>query len=229
VWNARGKHTLGRIQKLERPKTWDTSTMKQKLISILSVLLVAVFAATERPSFLGKHTIECSEERKIGTPVDSFNGVTVYYNGPISNVSGRNLAEDNYNLGLKYQCVEFVKRYYYEYYRHKMPDSYGHAKDFFDDNLNDGVFNEKRALTQYRNPSQSQPKVGDLVIFGGHISNRYGHVAIISNVSEEEIEIIQQNPGKSKKSRVNILVSFQNGLWHINNGRILGWLRKNTV
>jgi surface antigen len=200
--------------------------MKQKLLSVLSVLIVAVFAATGKSWILDKHTIKCSNERAIGTPVDSFNEVTVYYNGPISNVSGRNLTEDNYNLGLKYQCVEFVKRYYYEYYRHKMPDSYGHAKDFFDDEIKDGEISEKRALTQYRNPSKSQPKVGDLVIFDGHGGNPYGHVAIISGVKRDSIEIIQQNPGPYEASRVGIPVSFRNGLWHITHGQILGWLRK---
>jgi surface antigen len=136
------------------------------------------------------------------------------------------MTEDEYNLGQQYQCVEFVKRYYYEYYHHKMPNSFGHAKDFFDNNLKDGEINKDRALVQYRNPGKSQPKVGDLVVFG---KNRYGHVAIISDVKEREIEIIQQNPGKFKKSRINIPVNFQEGLWHIDQRRILGWLRKEEI
>ncbi|MCL1826253.1 MAG: CHAP domain-containing protein [Betaproteobacteria bacterium] len=192
--------------------------MKRKLLLILGVLILAaiVFIMIENTQVFSDHM--------IGDVIDNFNGVNVYYNGSVSNVSGRNVTADNYNLGQKYQCVEFVKRYYYEYYHHKMPDSYGHAKDFFNSNLKDGDFNEKRALTQYRNPSQSQPKVGDLLIFGG---NRYGHVAIISEVKDDEIEIIQQNPGLFEKSRINIPVNFQNGLWSIEKSRILGWLRKN--
>ncbi|MFA0963395.1 hypothetical protein AB9P05_16445 [Roseivirga sp. BDSF3-8] len=50
-------------------------------------------------------------------------------------VSGRNLTPDGYNLGLKYQCGEFMKRYYYLHLNHKMPDSYGHARDFFNPSL----------------------------------------------------------------------------------------------
>jgi surface antigen len=198
--------------------------MKRKILSALGILVligIIVFVVIEKTHMFDKHA--------IGEPIDSLNGVVVYYNGSVSNVSGRNLTADNYNIGQKYQCVEFVKRYYYEYYHHKMPDSYGHAKDFFDNSLEDGELNKKRALTQYRNPGQSQPKVGDLVIFGAHVSNRYGHVAIVSDVKESEIEIIQQNPGKTKKSRINIPISFQDGLWHINNGRIVGWLRKNDA
>jgi surface antigen len=206
----------------------DRLDMKRKFLFVLSTLIsaVAVFAVIEKNRIFDKHTGKCSNERAIGTPIDSFNGVIVYYNGPISNVSGRNLTEDNYNLGLKYQCVEFVKRYYYEHYRHKMPDSYGHAKDFFDNEVKDGEMSKKRALIQYRNPSQSQPKIGDLVIFDAHGANPYGHVAIISDVKRDKIEIIQQNPGPYEKSRVNLPVSFRNGSWRIDHGQILGWLRK---
>jgi hypothetical protein len=51
----------------------------------------------------------------IGQQIDSLNGVSVFYNGSFGNISGRNITKDGYNLGLKYQCVEFVKRYYYEH------------------------------------------------------------------------------------------------------------------
>ena len=164
--------------------------------------------------------------RTIGEQIDSLNGVAVFYNGGISNVSGRNVTNDGYNLGLKYQCVEFVKRYYYEHLQHKMPDSYGHAKDFFDKTLKDGQRNVKRDLIQYTNPSKTKPKADDLLIFAGTIFNKYGHVAIISNVTDSGIEIIQQNPGPFGKSRENISLSNINGEWTINNERILGWLRK---
>lgn len=53
-----------------------------------------------------------NEVFSIGQPVDNFNGVSVYYNGSVGHVSGRNKTADGYNLGLKYQCVEFVKRYF---------------------------------------------------------------------------------------------------------------------
>ena len=68
----------------------------------------------------------------VGDIVDSYNGVPVYYNGDVGHVLERNTTSDGYNLGLKYQCVEFVKRYYYAHFDHKMPDAMGDAKDFFD-------------------------------------------------------------------------------------------------
>lgn len=162
----------------------------------------------------------------IGQQIDSINGVFVYYNGGVDNVEGRNTTADGYNLGLKYQCVEFVKRYYYEHLNHKMPDSYGHAKDFFDKTLFDGQINEQRNLTQYTNPSKTIPKVDDLLVFKGTIYNKYGHVAIISKVAENDIEIIQQNPGPNGPSRKTFIVENKDGKWEIKDERILGWLRK---
>ena len=68
---------------------------------------------------------------RIGDVIDSLNGVKVYYNGSnFAKSYGRNLAPDGYNLGLKYQCVEFVKRYYYQVYKHKMPNTQGNAREF---------------------------------------------------------------------------------------------------
>ena len=81
---------------------------------------------------------------KVGDVVDSFHDVKVYFNGGVGHTDGRNLASDGYNLGIKYQCVEFVKRYYYKALKHKMPDSYGNAIDFFDKKLKDGEINKQR-------------------------------------------------------------------------------------
>ena len=73
---------------------------------------------------------------------------------------------------------------------------------------------------------QTKPKVDDLLIFSGTIFNRYGHVAIISKVTENEIEIIQQNAGPFRKSRELFTLDNQNDKWEIKNNRVLGWLRK---
>lgn len=162
----------------------------------------------------------------VGQKIDSFNNVSVYYNGWISNIEGRKLTKDGYNLGLKYQCVEFVKRYYFEFYNHKMPDSYGHAKDFFNSKVIDGNLNKQRNLFQFHNSSISKPKVNDILVFKGTLSNRYGHVAIVSKVVNGEIEIIQQNAGPFSSPRDKFNLDFENGKWKIGNKRIVGWLRK---
>lgn len=164
------------------------------------------------------------DKDKIGTVVDQFNGVDVYYNGSTGNVSGRNLTQDGYNLGQKYQCVEFIKRYYYQRFNHKMPDSYGHAKNYFDESIPDGQLNPKRNLLQFHNGSPTKPQVDDIIVFG---LSRYGHVAIISKVTDDEIEIVQQNPGPNASSRATYPLIFKDGIWKIDNFRVLGYLRKN--
>lgn len=170
--------------------------------------------------------INLNNDYVVGQPIDSLNGVVVYYNGGVDHIAERNTTHDGYNLGLKYQCVEFVKRYYYEHLNHKMPDAYGHAKDFYDTNLTDGELNTKRNLIQYTNGSKSKPKPDDLIIFAGSTFNKYGHVAIISSVDEYDIEIIQQNPGPFGKARVRIKLSNIDGLWRLSSDKLLGWLRK---
>ena len=162
----------------------------------------------------------------VGQKLDSLNGVYVYYNGRVGHTGKRNLSEDDYNIGLEYQCVEFVKRYYYQHYHHKMPDSYGNAKDFYNDSIADSKLNSKRNLIQYKNPSTTKPAVSDLLIFDGHVGNKYGHVAIVSFVDDNKIEIIQQNPGPFAKSRIKIKLTKKENQFKIESDRVLGWLRK---
>ncbi|RXJ51537.1 CHAP domain-containing protein [Gelidibacter gilvus] len=162
--------------------------------------------------------------KKVGDTLDVFNDVYVFYNKSMNNVSGRNLTKDGYNLGLKWQCVEFVKRYYYDYLNHKMPNSYGHAKDFFNPALKDNQKNKDRNLVQFTNGSQLKPEVNDLIIFKGNILNSYGHVAIISKVNKNSIEVVQQNVGKD--SREDFKLRLKNDKWTVGDSSVLGWLRK---
>jgi len=194
--------------------------LKKRFLLIIGILILLVVG------FFISKKINLNPNYEVGQKIDSLNGVSVYYNGGVGNVDGRALAEDGYNLGLKYQCVEFVKRYYYEELNHKMPDTYGHAKDFFNSQIKDGEINKQRNLNQFKNPSKSKPKINDLVVYSGTTLNKYGHVAIVSNVSENEVEIIQQNPGPFGSSREKYELTKEEGVWRIKNDRILGWLRK---
>ena len=179
------------------------------------LLAIIAFGAFQGNKYLSKNS-----EFVFGQAIDSLNGVEVFYNGETGNVKGRTTI-DGYNIGLKYQCVEFVKRYYYE---HRMPNSYGHAKSFFDPMVSDGKTNTARGLRQFTNPSISKPQVGDLIVIDG---GRFGHVAIVSEVADDEIEIIQQNPGKRGNSRERIDLEHRpNNNWYIDKSRIVGWLRK---
>lgn len=163
--------------------------------------------------------------KQIGDTLDVFNDVYVFYNKSMENTSGRNVAKDGYNIGLKWQCVEFVKRYYYEHLNHRMPNSYGDAKDFFNHSLKDNQKNKDRNLVHFTNGSQSKPEVNDLLIFDGNAFNRYGHVAIISKVNRNSIEVVQQNV--DKESREQFTLKKKDNKWTIEGNRVLGWLRIN--
>lgn len=190
---------------------------KWRYFFLLLVLLAMGFFILRRCNFHPIHN--------VGDKVDEMNGVAVFYNGGVGNVVERNTTKDGYNLGLKYQCVEFVKRYYYEYYNHKMPDAWGNAKDFYDPTIADGKENKQRALLQYSQGSISKPQIGDLIVLDKSMSNPYGHVAIISDVQPTTLEIIQQNPGINGSSRATYNLSMRENRWFIENKRTLGWLR----
>lgn len=194
--------------------------MKRKLFFIFILLVLCIGLLK-----LSQH-INMNPFRSVGETLDSFNNVNVYYNGAVNNVEKRNVTKDGYNLGLQYQCVEFVKRYYYEYLQHKMPDSYGHAKDFFNPNIKDGKRNTQRNLIQYTNGSMSKPKVNDIVVFQASWYNSFGHVAIVMEVTQNTVTIIQQNAGPFSNTRVSYDLIQENNRWKISNSKIVGWLRK---
>jgi hypothetical protein len=66
------------------------------------------------------------------------------------------------------------------------------------------------------------PKEGDLLVLDGWRGNSYGHVAIISQVADGEVEVIQQNTGSARDAYDLDLVD---GRWRIDSKRVLGWLR----
>lgn len=179
--------------------------------------------------FIAKSSFNPNSKYEMGQVLDSLNGVKVHYNGMVRHTDGRNIAPDGYNLGMRYQCVEFVKRYYYQKLGHKMPDSYGNAKDFFDKTIPDSGYNSKRALWQFTNKSKTRPAEDDLLIFDGHAGNKYGHVAIVAWVSDTAICIVQQNPGPFGKARDTLRVTNANNRWEVCHKRALGWLRKDTA
>lgn len=157
---------------------------------------------------------------QVNDVVDSLNGVPVYHNGVVFWQShGRHYAKNGYYYGQKWQCVEFVKRYYYDHYQHAMPNVWGHAKDFYVNTLATNTLNTDRGLQQFANDGQYPPQTGDLLVWQ---SSGYGHVAIISEVNAAAgyVEIVQQNIVNQPRERLR----YHNQQIGINN-RPVGWLR----
>lgn len=161
----------------------------------------------------------------VGTELDSFKGVSVFNNGKnyVESI-GKNYSKDGYYYGYKWQCVEFIKRFYYDAKGHKMPDVYGNAKDFFDSDLKQGKLNKKRGLVQYKNGDNVPPKEDDLIVFN---DTKYGHVAIVTEVTNDYVEIIQQNIYGRPRDRYKL--TYKDGKYTVGGKgerSPAGWLRK---
>lgn len=165
----------------------------------------------------------CYNAWRVGKVLDSYRGIPVYDNGLLYFRSyGKHYSQDGYYYGQKWQCVEFIKRFFYGAKRHKMPDVMGHAKSFFDDTVPDGALNPRRGLTQYRNGSPEKPRPDDLLVF---TDTKYGHVGIVTCTGETTVEIIQQNILFHPRQRLSLVVS--NGHYFVTSPRTpAGWLRK---
>lgn len=100
----------------------------KKVFYTFLVTTLIIFTSITVKSLYNKHL---DEKNGIGKVIDSYKEVQVYYNGSdYSKNHGKNYSEDGYYYGYKWQCVEFIKRFYYLAKNHRMPDVYGNAKDF---------------------------------------------------------------------------------------------------
>jgi surface antigen len=160
--------------------------------------------------------------RRVGRVLDSYRSVPVYDNGLLFFRSyGRRYSPDGYYYGQKWQCVEYVKRFYHQAKGHKMPDVWGHARDYFDSSLPDGALNPRRGLVQYRNGTTARPQPDDLLVF---TDTKFGHVAIVTQVSDNSLEVVQQNILGKPRQRFSLVSS--NGCWFVTAPRLpAGWLR----
>jgi hypothetical protein len=161
--------------------------------------------------------------QRIGRGLDRHQGVLVYDNGLLFFQShGKHFSPDGYYFGQKWQCVEFIKRYYFQAKGHRMPDVMGHAKSFFEEPLADGALNQRRGLVQFHNGSTDQPRPDDLMVFN---DTRYGHVVIVTEVASNSVEVIQQNILSGTRQRFSLVAS--NGHYFVTAPRRpAGWLRK---
>lgn len=195
-----------------------------KGFSKIAVALVAVVALT-LSGYHGLTRNALGSDLVPGSQIDELQGVVIYYNGGVNQSRGRNTSADGYNLGIRHQCVEFVKRYYFERFGHRMPDSYGHAKSFYDTSVANGALNTQRGLLQFTNGSGALPQADDIVVFAPSLLNPYGHVAIVAEVNAYAVVIAQQNAGPHFSSREALPLLDIGGSVRVEHARVVGWLR----
>lgn len=110
--------------------------------------------------------------------------IDVFSNGECTHVSGEKSfdAAGNY-MGIRYQCVEFVRRYLYLRHGKNLAMLWqdGNACDWFDN----------RATMGLTAVPCTEARAGDVVTFTG---GKWGHVAIVSEVGPDgSFYIAQQN------------------------------------
>ena len=162
--------------------------MKQKLVVMIAAVLMLTLTVSavsaedqngqtslsseQNDAFIAdENLIDSSSVIKYGDPIGSYKNVTAYSN------KGNG----------KYQCVEYVKRFYREAMKDVEPDwdETGHAITYYTNA-------EAKGLVSYSNNGSVAPKPDDIIVFSPS-ENGYGHVAIITEVGDKYVKIIEQN------------------------------------
>jgi surface antigen len=158
----------------------------------------------------------------FGTNLGDFNGVTVFSNGSPSFNSGQNNYINGTYIGLKWQCVEYVRRYYFTQFAINLAARYlGNANTWYD---NAGTM----GLQRFPNGSNTAPQVGDVLTSNGGFA---GHIAIVRSVSGNQVCTAQQNFSEDATD-VNRCLSLTNTGGNFTVGAfgsgypVQGWLRR---
>jgi surface antigen len=170
----------------------------------------------------GKVEVPPVDSPKVGEIVTTYRTIPVYSNGDNYTLSyGKHFSENQYYYGQKWQCVEFVKRFYHDAFNHRMPSVWGNAMGYYDPTVLHGKMNKDRGMFQFKNGGATSPQPDDLLVFD---FAPYGHVSVISAVRENEIEVVQQNI--AGKPRQTYTLEKKDGLFTIvAKSKPLGWLR----
>lgn len=121
---------------------------------------------------------------KFGNSYGVVNGVDAFSNGASGYASNSYNTTQGFNTGMKWQCVEFINRYYLIVYGLSIRISGNNANEYFNTA-------SKRGLKGYSNGSDA-PRIGDIICFSG---GTYGHVGIVIEVGSSYVKIAHQNGG----------------------------------
>lgn len=207
---------------------------------IVSFLVVATFFACGIPASFAQSGTRCGS-----VITSSYGGIAIY-----SNDGDQWTTNDcdpppqqlvPYGVyGNQFQCVEYVKRFYYQALGVTRALNWtGNAIDFYYSASSD-VYDENgfrrannKMLTAFPNGSSTAPQPNDILVFGGH---GVGHVAIVSSVTSTDVTIFEQNwstSGTTTLPRRPTTTGYfiENRISHPLSGgtvywSIIGWLRE---
>ncbi|WP_435893942.1 CHAP domain-containing protein [Oceaniferula spumae] len=162
----------------------------------------------------------------VGKVVEREQGIAVYaYDSEPPAIRGKSTAKDGYCYGEKWQSTEFVRRFYDVGFNYRMPYDPGYAKNYFNPEIAHGAINPALGLVQYKNNHAHKPEAGDLLVF---IEGKRGHIALISKVDGDVVEVVQQN--MEDQPRAQMQLEWRNNGWRITGQKEpAGWLRLSTA
>ena len=178
------------------------------------------------PLLLTTSCLQSPNNSTIGTPVDSLNAVTVYFSQAPGDPDFEGLSPELQDLALSLSSTEFVKRYYKSVFGVEFPDSLRRGVDFYDPDIPDGEVNPKTGLIQYTRPSIAPPRKNDIMVFNDARYNPGGHLAIVAEVSRQEIVIVQQSPDPLSKTREPLRYYIRRKKWYVQHPHAAAWLHK---
>ena len=114
-----------------------------------------------------------------GTALASFDGSTAFSNGVNTGTGVKCAGSGSY--GYQYQCVELVMRHFTKKWGLRW---WGNAKDLLN------IAPRDKVAVYANGDAGHPPKPGDMVVW---TNGTYGHVALISAVRSNGIDIIEQN------------------------------------
>ena len=186
--------------------------MKLILFSIVSILLLTYI----------------NKEKALG----EVNNVISYANNNTdANNYVNNIYANNIYTGLKWQCVEFARRYLIINYNITF-DSIDNAYNIFDLPYFISLKNNMIIpIRKYVNGSKTPPMKDSLLIWNSD-HKKTGHVAIITNINNDMITIAEQNYNNNSWNGNNysrkLKIVFDNG-YYIKSNNILGWINYNLT
>ncbi|MEW6049537.1 MAG: CHAP domain-containing protein [Candidatus Zixiibacteriota bacterium] len=159
-----------------------------------------------------------------GAEIASYQNVDAYSTGEWN---GTGCSNGSTTYGYKWQCVEYVKRFYGVEVGDPISTSWGEAKNAFSKKDQDDVGPN---LVAYSQGSSTKPQPGDILCFGeAEGEENSGHVGIIAEVGSNYVKMIDQNRATSSVDNpIQLSLSTQApySVQSIGGGYVVqGWLR----
>ncbi|CAF3518297.1 unnamed protein product [Rotaria socialis] len=155
--------------------------------------------------------------------------VPVYSNGDDSFFSGKSNFLYGVYTGVKWQCVEYARRWLFIRKGCTFADVYSANDMWYKLSYVEQVVDGKRfPLKTYPNGSPTKPKTESLIIYERNSKLPFGHVAVIVDVVPGYIRVAEQNYYYyywSNSYARQIPLAYKNGRYYIeDHDRIYGWM-----